>query len=275
MAPCGPVLPALHEATFCPSHVLDQLFQSQKSWPPRREIHGGARCTRSVEPTSYAVVNILFPGKEHWSVVALCMRLRWSGPCGRLIDACQQLPHYLALPFPMYTLHLELCKGEKKELHNLTFYWFVISVPWPTKAFHNEEREKYNPKQQGRETKWVHCSSPRLPSSASLLFTILLSWLTVSGFPWILHSLRRSGEWGVLCTNHTNNWLLALSSSFLHFSIAYPDCLHQLSRLGVRPETKPCGNHGHDGRSSIGLACIQLFLAKAQVSATIWRRISI
>lgn len=55
------------------------------------------------------------------------------------------LPHRLAFLFPMYLLHLELCKGDKKELDNLTFYRFVISVHWPTKAFHNEEREKYNP----------------------------------------------------------------------------------------------------------------------------------
>lgn len=117
-----------------------------------------------------------------------------------------------------------------------------------------------------------------LPDFPTLLACCLLSFFHGSVHQVFLDlfiHLARCGQWGVLCSNHTNNWLLALSSWFLHFSIVYPDCLHWLSRLCVRLETRPSGNDGNDSYSSFGLARIQLFLTKAQVAAAIQRIISI
>lgn len=183
----GPVLLTLHGAALLPisrpgpALLESEILTSEKSQPWRYKTYNVCGTYQlcygeHTLPKESAL-------KCGWTLQE-AQGKRWRRPCDRLLDACQLLPHCLALLFPMYLLHLQLCKRDKEELHNSTFYRFVICVHLPTKVFHEEEREKYNPKYQGRETDWLHCSSSRLPVSASLLIIILSSRLTVSGFPW-------------------------------------------------------------------------------------------
>lgn len=217
-----PVLLTLHEAALlpisCPGPALleSEILTSKKEQPWRYKMYKVCGtyqlcCGEHTLPKERAL--------KCGCTLQEAQVKRWRRPCGRLLDACQLLPHRLALLFPMYLLHLELCKCDKEELHNLKFYRLVICVHWPAKVILDEEREKYDPKQQGRETDWLHCSSSRLPISASLLLTILLSRLTVSGFTWTLHSpIAQSGQWEVLCSNHKNNQYLLFHLYFFFLS---------------------------------------------------------
>lgn len=213
----GPVLLTLHGAALLPisrpgpALLESEILTSEKSQPWRYKTYKVCGTYQlcygeHTLPKESAL-------KCGWTLQE-AQRKRWRRPCDRLLDACQLLPHCLALLFPMYLLHLQLCKRDKEELHNSTFYRFVICVHLPTM-----KKKGKNIIPNIRVEKQID-SIAHLPDFLSLLACSLLSLVQGSLCQVFLelHSpisawlMRSIVQILLMCTN---NHILALSSLFL------------------------------------------------------------